>query len=104
MDIRYGSTDNDLTGYVEGGLLLAAVEQGVFYPEFWGYIGIIQPSGFGLGIGPNFTKYGIGLGISPKFYIESGNLLIPLKLNIAIRKDEARIQLMTGFSVAQKQE
>jgi hypothetical protein len=104
MDIRYKSSDDSYVGYGEAGLLLAAVEQGVFRPEVWGYIGIRRPYGIGISIGPNISKYGVGLGISPQYIIKSGNLLIPIMLNIVITDSKARMQIITGFSFDKKQQ
>lgn len=102
MDIRYKSSDDGYVGYGEAGLLITAVEQGLFRPEFWGYIGIRKPYGIGVGIGPNISKYGVGLGIAPQYLIKSGDLLIPVILNIVITDGETRAQVITGFSFDKK--
>jgi len=102
MDIRYQSSEDSYIGYGEAGLLLGAVEQGVFQPEIWGYIGVRTPRRIGLGIGPNISKYGIGLGVSPQYIVKSGNLLIPIMLNLVITEGKTRMQIITGFSLDKK--
>jgi len=102
MEVRYRSSKEGFMGYGEAGLLLGAVEQGVFRPEVWGYFGIRKPYGAGFGIGPNISKYGVGLGLSPQYIIKVDNLLIPIMLNIAMTDGKSRIQIITGFSFDKK--
>ena len=97
VDVRYKPTHNRFIGFAEAGLLMGAVESGSPRFEFWGYIGIRKPQNFGISLGPNISKYGTGLGIAPHYMFNSGNILIPVVLNIVTTNNGTRVQLITGF-------
>lgn len=99
MDVRYMSKRN-FEGYAELGGFLEGVENGVIYPEVWGYFGFRQKAGFGLGLGPSISVYGVGLGIAPSYAFRMDHLLIPVTFNTVITGGEPRFQLHFGFSYA----
>lgn len=99
LDIRYTSRQN-FEGYAEGGLFLEGVENGVIYPEVWGYFGLRQKNGFGIGLGPSISVYGIGLGVAPAYYFRVDRLMIPVTFNTVVTGGEPRFQLHVGFSYA----
>jgi|GEM_PF-3224354 len=99
MDVRYMSRRN-FEGYAELGGFLEGVENGVIYPEVWGYFGFRQKAGFGLGLGPSISVYGVGLGIAPSYSFRLDRLLIPVTFNTVLTDGIPRHQLHVGFSYA----
>jgi hypothetical protein len=99
MDVRYASRRN-FEGYAEAGFFVEGVERGVLYPETWGYFGLRQKSGFGIGLGPSLSVYGLGLGIAPSYSFRMDRIMIPLTFNTVITKGEPRYQVHVGFSFA----
>jgi hypothetical protein len=99
MDIRYMAKGN-FEGFAEAGFFLEGVENGVIYPEAWGYFGFRQKQGWGIALGPQVSVYGVGLGIAPSYSFRVDRLLIPVTLNTVITGGEPRWQLHFGFSHA----
>lgn len=85
------------TGYGEAGFLLLGVEQGIFYPEAWGYFGM-RAGMFGLGIGPAFNPMGIGIGVAPYYQYITETLRVPFTLNMTFIDGKAKFGLLMGFS------
>lgn len=102
VDVRYVPSHNKFIGFAESGLFMGAVEQGDPRWEYWGYIGVRRPNSYGFSMGPNFSEYGVGLGISPHYMYNSGNILIPITVNIVLTDNITRVQLITGFDKVSK--
>ena len=95
VEIPYKS--DKLTGYGEAGFLLLATEQGIFYPDAWGFFGFRY--GFiGFGAGPVVNPMGIGLGFGPYINLVTGKLRIPIGINTQIIDKKVRFQSLIGFN------
>lgn len=72
--------DENVAGLVEGIVMLAGIEKGLFLPSLSGMFGARFASGYEFAAGPNLSLSGAGMILAIGKTINAGNLNIPINL------------------------
>ena len=80
-------------------VLVGGMEQGAFLPSASWLVGLRQPNGWEVGVGPTLTGAGVQLVAAAGVTRSLGNVNVPVNLAVAPGRRGASISVTTGFNV-----
>jgi hypothetical protein len=90
--------EGGMTGIHEFLVLVGGLDAGVALPSATWLLGIRNPSGIELGVGPNVSLAGLALAAGAGFNIQSGGVNFPINFGVASSKYGLRTSMFVGFN------
>jgi hypothetical protein len=97
-EVDVATNDNGAAAVVQGLVVVAGVEQGLFLPSATMFIGGRTSTGFEFGLGPSLSLTGVGVALGMGVTKRSGNINIPFNLGVVTSEEGLRFSFLTGFN------
>lgn len=98
FETRFFKLPSGTSGLVEGVLLVAGLEQGVFLPSGSLLIGLRNSKGVEFGFGPNVSLSGAAFVFAVGVTLRSHDVNFPINFAVVPSSDGARFSLLFGFN------